>query len=362
MLVEESGCFVGEPVKNGLKVKEAEPASLGADLLSMAAAGYERGKSSGLDVSVIVAAYNVAPFVSEAVHSALCQKGISLEVIVVDDHSDDETADIVAEIAAGDPRVRLIRQRQRSGPSAARNAAFEQARGEWLAILDADDFFAPHRLRMLVDLATTTSADLVADNYERVDSSGLSLGSTMIPEGLRPYSFKVDPASFIDANVVLTKTHFTLGAIKPRLRRDFLSSHDISYRTDLECGEDYDILVACLARGATFVVTSEVAYSYRMRQGSQSWRINSDHVSRLLHAHRATRFEEAFVGQPPVLAAARRFERALERTQAFLSVVSAVKGGNLGTALLESFSTPRIWPLLLRYGAEGTGRRMGLVR
>lgn len=347
-------------MNKSFKLKEIEPAESG--LFAPPGTAVERSKSSRLDASVIVAAYNVALFVSEAVHSALAQNDVSLEVIVVDDCSEDETADIVAEIAEKDPRVRLIRQPQRSGPSAARNAAFDEARGDWLTILDADDFMAPHRLRMLIDLATSTTADLVADNYLRVDISGRSLGSTMIPEGQRPYSFKVDPASFIDANVVLSRPRFTLGAIKPVLRREFLTSHSISYRDDLECGEDYDILLACLAQGATFIVTSEAAYSYRIRQGSQSWRISSDHVTRLLRAHHATRFDEAFGGQPGVLAAARRFERSLEKAQVFLGVVAEVKGGKVGAALWNSVSKPRIWPLLLRYGAEGTGRRLGLVR
>lgn len=314
------------------------------------------------DVSFIVAAYNVAPYVARAVRSALAQHAVTLEVIVVDDGSDDGTPDIVAAIAAEDPRVRLIHMPERSGPSAVRNTAFAAAHGDWLAILDADDFIDPDRTRILLDLALATSADIVADNYARVDIDGHDLGTTMIPPAETPYALHVDLASFIEGNIAFTKSRFTLGAIKPVLRRAFVLENDLSYRTDLECGEDYDLLFACLASRGRFVVTSQVAYRYRMRQGSLSWRINADHVSRLLGAHHALSVDERFADNPQVLAAAHRYERALHRADEFLAIVADAKSGRLTRALSRSVTSPHLWPLLVRFGAEAAGRRLGLVR
>ena len=73
------------------------------------------------DVTFIVAAYNIAPYIEEAVRSALRQDGVRVEVIVVDDASRDGTPDVVAAIAGEDPRVRLIRREATGGPSVARN-------------------------------------------------------------------------------------------------------------------------------------------------------------------------------------------------------------------------------------------------
>lgn len=314
------------------------------------------------DVSFIVAACNVAPYVAEAVNSARTQRSVTAEIIVVDDCSDDETAEIVAQLAAVDPRVRLIRMPVRSGPSAVRNTAFAAARGDWLAILDADDFIDPERTRMLLDLALATSADIVADNYARVDVHGRDLGATMIPAGRTPHAMQIDLADFMDGNIAFAKSRFTLGAIKPVLSRAFVAKHGLSYRTDLECGEDYDLLYACLAEGGRFVVTSQVGYRYRMRQGSLSWRINADHVTRLLQAHRALRVNERFAQAPRILAAAHRYETALTNADQFLAVVGDAKAGRLPKALSRSLSSPRIWPLLLRFGAEAAGRRLGVVR
>src|SRR5262245_2954999 len=102
-------------------------------------------------VSFIVAAFNVAPYVAAAIDSALWQTDVEVEVVVVDDASTDGTADIVAEIAKRDARVTLVRRTTTGGPSLARNAAMEMARGAWLAILDADDLIPPQRTRRLLD-------------------------------------------------------------------------------------------------------------------------------------------------------------------------------------------------------------------
>ena len=64
------------------------------------------------DVSFIVGAFNVAPFIAEALRSALDQTGVEVEVVVVDDASTDDTAAVVARMAASDPRIVLYRRPQ----------------------------------------------------------------------------------------------------------------------------------------------------------------------------------------------------------------------------------------------------------
>src|SRR5256885_5567543 len=85
---------------------------------------------------------NGEPFVRAAVESVLAQRGVELEVIVVDDGSTDRSAQIVREI--GDPRVRIIPGPQK-GISAAFNAGLAEAKGEFLSRCDADDLYPPER-------------------------------------------------------------------------------------------------------------------------------------------------------------------------------------------------------------------------
>jgi len=96
-------------------------------------------------ISVVVPAHNAADTVGETIESALRQTMGDLEVIVVDDGSSDDTGARVEAIA--DPRLRLVRQ-ENGGAAAARNAGIRQARGEWVAFLDADDVWLPHKLEV----------------------------------------------------------------------------------------------------------------------------------------------------------------------------------------------------------------------
>jgi glycosyltransferase involved in cell wall biosynthesis len=94
-------------------------------------------------VSAVVPAYNAARTLRAAVESILLQTVVDMEVIVVDDGSEDETAEVARAIA--DPRVRLISQ-PNLGASAARNAGIHSARGRYVAFLDADDLWLPDKL------------------------------------------------------------------------------------------------------------------------------------------------------------------------------------------------------------------------
>lgn len=100
-------------------------------------------------VSVIIPAYNAEAYLGEALHSVLDQTYDHLEVLVIDDGSQDRTAEIVREVAAADERVRLLQQ-ENGGVAAARNYGIEYARGVYIAPLDADDLFYPRKLEAQV--------------------------------------------------------------------------------------------------------------------------------------------------------------------------------------------------------------------
>ena len=96
-------------------------------------------------ISVIIPAHNVARFIGRTLDSVLKQTHRALDIIVVDDGSTDNTADIVQAIAQRDPRVRLFRT-DKLGVSAARNMAIMQARAQLIAPVDADDIWHPDKL------------------------------------------------------------------------------------------------------------------------------------------------------------------------------------------------------------------------
>jgi glycosyltransferase involved in cell wall biosynthesis len=108
-------------------------------------------------VSVIIPAYNAAGHVTRAVKSVLGQTHAALEVLVVDDGSKDRTAEVVA---AMPPPVRLIRK-ENGGPASARNLGAREAKGRWLALLDADDWWFPDKLRLQLITAAEPGVGMV---------------------------------------------------------------------------------------------------------------------------------------------------------------------------------------------------------
>lgn len=128
------------------------------------------------DVSVVIPTYNRASLVTRAIHSVLNQTVAPREIIVVDDGSKDNTAEV---IRAFGPPVRYVSQ-VNSGVAAARNTGVRHAQGDWVAFLDSDDDWLPHKLERQLELLDA-NPDVVWSccNFEyligdRVKSSGLS--------------------------------------------------------------------------------------------------------------------------------------------------------------------------------------------
>ncbi len=316
------------------------------------------GRSGLPDVSFIVATYNAAPFVRQAVESALAQTGAAIEVIVADDASTDGTAEIVEALARQDHRVVLIRRQTNAGPSAARNQAMGRARGRWLAILDGDDLVAPERSRRLLDLAAATSADIVADNFRRFSQECQTGGATMIRQGPEPYSFVVDTAGFLRANRAFGPSRFSLGAIKGMFRADFLKAHGVSHREGLDFGEDFLLLFKCLLADARFVVTSESYYKYRMHPASQSWRMKPAHLEQLRTMIAEEALGERFGRGSEIAAAAQSYINSFERAAGFVAAVEAAKQRQIAKSLAMVARQPSLWPLIVRFGAQALGKRM----
>lgn len=98
-------------------------------------------------MSVVIPAFNAAETLAETIASLQEQGHATWEAIVVDDGSRDRTAEVAEELAAADPRVRLVRK-ENSGVSATRNVGLRQARHPWLLFLDADDLLTPDALEL----------------------------------------------------------------------------------------------------------------------------------------------------------------------------------------------------------------------
>src|SRR5690348_487208 len=91
------------------------------------------------DVTIVIPTYNRAQLLARAVASVQAQSHGTWELVVVDDGSTDSTVADVTAMAAADPRIRLVANTGRHGPSGARNAGMAKAQAAWIAFLDSDD-------------------------------------------------------------------------------------------------------------------------------------------------------------------------------------------------------------------------------
>ena len=135
-------------------------------------------------ISIITPAYKAEPFIAEAIRSVQAQDHQNWEMLIVDDGSPDNTADMVAGFAEADPRVGLIRQKN-SGPAMARQRALEAAKGRYVAFLDADDYWLPGKLSRQLAFMREHEAAVSFTRFRRISFDGRKQGHLIaIPKRL----------------------------------------------------------------------------------------------------------------------------------------------------------------------------------
>ncbi|HYJ82645.1 MAG TPA: glycosyltransferase family 2 protein [Allosphingosinicella sp.] len=257
-------------------------------------------------VSVLIPAYNVADYLDKSVASALSQD-VDVEIVVVDDCSTDDgaTAAAIRRLEA-DPRVRGFRLPVNGGPSAARNKALDEARGEWVAFLDADDWFGPGRLSYLLNVAKGAGADAVSDDQLLIrngaDKPWTTIyeiaGWTQAEEG-RP----VSPVEMARRDWIL----------KPMFRTAWLRAHGLRFHPDRNwAGEDFEFFMNAMLLGVKWVAAREAGYFYRSRPGQ-------------LTAIRA--LAEGIVESLEAIARDPRVSRDPELARAFADRIARVRSG-----------------------------------
>ena len=209
-------------------------------------------------VSVIVPAYRCEKTVEKSIRSALRQSLREIEVIVVDDGSDDGTLPILERLQAEDARVQVIALSENGGVANARNRGVSAARADWIAFLDSDDVWTADKLSRQLQKAEETDAALVYTAAVCIDETGKETGK----------SFPVPPS--IDADTLLRQTDLVTSSIL--VRRELFLRHPME-RGDLH--EDLICWYRILHDGAKAVGINEPLLRYRVTAGSKSgnkWR------------------------------------------------------------------------------------------
>lgn len=124
-------------------------------------------------VSIITPAYNAASYIGEAIESVLKQTYTRWELLICDDCSKDDTVNVVKQFCAQDCRIRLLTTAENTGsPSIPRNIALNEAEGNYIALLDADDIWLPKKLEEQLSFMEKYHYEFVYSNYEKMDFQG----------------------------------------------------------------------------------------------------------------------------------------------------------------------------------------------
>ncbi len=219
-------------------------------------------------ISVIMPVYNAAGFVTEAIESALNQEGVDLELVIVDDQSSDNTVEVITRISDQDSRVRVIQLSKNQGPAAARNAAIDAARGEWIALLDADDLYVPGRLSSLLKIAEAEGLDFIADNQLFYDAQARQVTRTAFPRDTAISRWDLD--AHLQQELKGWDDGFTSGLLKPMFRRDFINEKNLRYNTNFKFAEDFLLYSEIILKGGKGILIPTPYYRYTLPYGTAS--------------------------------------------------------------------------------------------
>ena len=138
-------------------------------------------------VSIIMPAYNCGDFIGIALNSVINQSYKNWEVIVVDDCSTDNTADVVQEYIKNDNRIKYHKLEKNSGAAVARNKAVDLASGKYMAFLDSDDVWFPEKLTKQIGFMEENDYGFTCTSYTKIDEQGEYLNRTIVAQPKRDY-------------------------------------------------------------------------------------------------------------------------------------------------------------------------------
>ncbi|MEH1842695.1 MAG: glycosyltransferase family 2 protein [Nostoc sp.] len=290
-------------------------------------------------VSVIIPAYNTEAYLAKAIESVLEQTLTDIEVIIVDDASSDKTVEVAKSFT--DPRLKVIVNQQNLGAAAARNRALRAAQGEWIAVLDSDDWYAPERLSKLVSLANEKNADMIADDLYLINDGETSPWSTLIQESEERIDkiLQIDIVYFVETDVY-GQPGLHLGISKPLFKREFMVKHGIEYDDAIRMGQDFWIDMKCLIKGARFFLEPKPYYFYRSRPGSLVHKSQLSRLNQYLNASNSFMQQEVVKKNPALMRAMSHNNSIYKKNLAYLQVVEPLKEGKWLKALTEMGKNP----------------------
>lgn len=209
------------------------------------------GKTMDL-VSVIIPLFNTGEPFRACIDSVVKQTYSNLEIIVVDDQSDDPlTLSILDEYRRQEPRIKVIRNEQNSGISHSRNVGEQQAQGKYFTFLDSDDRFVPEFVEKMVQALEQNHTDFAVCSVENFSDD-----PAWVPD-INELKVKCPAQTVVNMHDFLFDGHLfeiPVVAYAKMFRRDVYQGLHLKFRDKLRVGEDTEWLLRCISQLNTFTV------------------------------------------------------------------------------------------------------------
>lgn len=213
--------------------------------------GNLNNKTSKFLVSIIVPAYNVDKYIVKCLSSILEQTYTNIELIVVNDGSNDRTGQLIDNIAEQDSRVCVIHKKN-AGVSAARNTGIEISTGDYLVFVDADDYIAHDYVEYMLSLIENTGSEFCLSKYCYTQNGEKQTESENI-ERLHPE----------DATALLLSPNVIVGCWNKIFKRTLIVDNNIWFSTTLFYGEGLTFITTASQISKSVGVGNRKIYYYR---------------------------------------------------------------------------------------------------
>lgn len=262
----EKGGLFGK--KNLLKNKKTEEAELNA-AESAAEQGSETAQKEAslplsereILVSVVVPVYNACGYLRPAMESIMHQTLKDIEIICVDDGSTDTSLDMIKIFQQNDDRIRIITETN-AGPGLARNNGLKRARGEYIAFLDADDFYEPDMLEALYTAAKEKNLDIAISKYDIFENKKSRFRENVENEHSKIYENGAVTSKNEYPDFILESTS---GAAWNKLfKRSFITEKGITFLPEIMMFEDVYFTVCALAFAERVAKVDKVLVHHRI--------------------------------------------------------------------------------------------------
>lgn len=234
-----------------------------------------------IDLSVLIAVYNVEKYLAQCLESVLCQTVERMEILVVDDGSTDHTKDILKKYENEYDFIKVISKKKNEGVLFARLDGMLCAKGQYITFLDADDTYEPYCLDYVLNIAKEKKTDIIEFEYQMINADNVPIQDSSIKRNILPDGSMIKGKNRVfelvdKLEVPLWKRFYSKQTCK-KVIRYFTRFIDYRDRFNGIVIEDEFMFPLFLVNAGSYYYIEQKIYNYRfLRKGGSMYQISKD--------------------------------------------------------------------------------------